>query len=170
MKSLLLVCLIASFNLAYAESPLLFPTTEAEIVQALTPQPIRQRKGFGGKGVKAIRKDNPKVGAFILFDFDSAIIKPESYPLLREFAHALQGGLADANIMIAGHTDHKGTANYNFRLSEHRAEAVKNFLVSAYQIEENRLTLKAYGENQPIDSNETEQGRKRNRRVEFIRQ
>ena len=170
MKSILFVCLIALFNLAYAEPPLSFPTTEAEIVQALTPQPVRQRKGFAAKGVSGIKQDNPKVGALILFEFDSASIQPASYPLLREFANALEGGLADADILITGHTDNMGAPDYNFWLSERRAKAVKSFLVSVYQIEDNRLSLKAYGESQPIESNETEQGRQQNRRVEFIRQ
>ena len=165
---------LSGFNPIYAETPLLFPTTEAEIIQALTPKPAsqRQRKGFNqdSKGLKAIQSDNPKIGALILFDFDSAVIKPESYPLLREFAKALQNsGLAEAHIRIAGHTDNVGSDAYNLNLSERRAQAVKNFLMSEYAIADARLTIQAFGESQAIETNETEAGRMMNRRVEFVR-
>jgi len=87
---------------------LVFPTTEAEIVQALSSSPF-QRKSMGpDKGLADIIDDNPKVGALIHFDFDSATIKEESYPLLREYAKALKGGLAETVLEIAGHTDNEG--------------------------------------------------------------
>jgi outer membrane protein OmpA-like peptidoglycan-associated protein len=54
-------------------------------------------------------------------------------------------------------------------LSQRRAEAIKEFLVSAYGIASDRLTIQAYGESQPIETNETESGRAMNRRVEFMR-
>jgi outer membrane protein OmpA-like peptidoglycan-associated protein len=168
----LMIFFLTGINVAYAQTTLLFPTTEAEIIQALTPKPDsqRQRKGFGAdsKGFAGIRYDNPKVGALIWFDFDSAVIKSESYSLLREFANALQS-LSDAQIVIVGHTDDSGTEAYNLNLSERRARSVKAFLVSAYDIAENRLTIKAFGESQPIETNVTESGRMKNRRVEFIR-
>ena len=175
MKQLTLIILfLTGINVTYAQTTLPFPTTEAEIVHALTPQADsqRQRKGFGteGKGVKAIRDDNPKVGALILFDFNSAQIKSESYSLLREFANALQGGLSDTQIIISGHTDNSGTEAYNLKLSKQRARAVRAFLISAYDIADNRLTIKAFGESQPIETNNTESGQMKNRRVEFIRE
>jgi outer membrane protein OmpA-like peptidoglycan-associated protein len=170
MKKIILLALIAGFNPVWAQSALLFPTTEAEIVKALTPKPVRENKGFGGdaKGVKGIRHDSSKVGALILFDFNSAAIKSTSYPLLREFANALQGGLSELHVEIRGHTDNIGGEVYNLDLSQRRAEAVKEFLVSVYGIASHRLTIQAYGESQPIESNDTESGRAMNRRVEFI--
>ncbi len=172
MKNLLLITLLISgLNVADAETTLPFPTTAADIVQALSPTSGRAKKGFNNsdKGVNAIKDDQPKVGALILFDFDSAIIKPESYPLLQEFASALQGGLANAELIIAGHTDNIGSEAYNFTLSKRRANSVKNFFVSIYNIADNRLTIQYHGESQPIESNDTETGRLHNRRVEFIR-
>jgi outer membrane protein OmpA-like peptidoglycan-associated protein len=146
-----------------------FPRTEEEIVKTL------QRKGIHRKGPKAVVDDyssllqeNPSARAFIHFDFDSAAIKPESYSLLQEYGKALQHGLKDAVLIIAGHTDSVGTETYNMKLSRHRAEAVKTFLVSHYQIDADRLLVQAYGENQPITSNTTKEGRSLNRRVEFI--
>jgi outer membrane protein OmpA-like peptidoglycan-associated protein len=171
MKKLLLTyLLLAGLNLAWADTPLQFPTTEADIIKALTPKPTRQKKGFNaGKGLKAIKADQPKIGALIQFDFDSAVIKPESYSLLREFSNALQNALSAAKIEINGHTDNIGSISYNLDLSKRRAQAVKQYLVSVYGIAEHRLTIKANGKTQPIESNDTEQGRALNRRVEFIR-
>ncbi|MCK5524141.1 MAG: OmpA family protein [Thiomargarita sp.] len=81
----------------------------------------------------------------------------------------MQSGLSDAQIVIVGHTDDSGTEAYNLNLSEQRARSVKAFLVSASDIAENRLTIKAFGESQPIETNVTESGRMKNSRVEFIR-
>ncbi|MDM8567944.1 OmpA family protein [Thiotrichales bacterium HSG1] len=160
---ILLSCITSS---AFAELP--FATNQAEFEKALAVPMERQRKGLG-KGIRAIRKDNPKVGALILFDFDSAIIKPESYPLLEEFAKALRGGLSETAIVINGHTDSDGTEVYNLGLSLQRAESVKEFLVTKYDIADKHLTIKAYGESKPIESNATKYGKMKNRRVEFER-
>ena len=72
-------------------------------------------------------------------------------------------------LVVAGHTDSVGTDEYNMGLSKRRAQAVKEFLVSAYQIDVNRLIVRWFGERQPFTSNDTEAGRAKNRRVEFIR-
>ena len=175
MKQLVLIAILTSgFNLVWADSSLQFPTTEEEFVQALqvkSSRSQRQAKGFGNnkpKGVKNLVKDNPKVGALIQFDFDSATIKPESDALLRQFALALQGAvLSNAKIQINGHTDSIGTEAYNLDLSKRRAQAVKDFLVLTCGIQANRLTIVAHGESQPLYPNDTEN--EKNRRVEFVR-
>jgi outer membrane protein OmpA-like peptidoglycan-associated protein len=69
-------------------------------------------------------------------------------------------------IEIGGHTDNVGADDYNLILSENRAEAVYNYLISQ-EISEERLSFKGYGESFPVDSNETEFGRANNRRTEF---
>jgi outer membrane protein OmpA-like peptidoglycan-associated protein len=69
-------------------------------------------------------------------------------------------------IEIGGHTDSKGTKEYNQRLSENRAKSVVNYLINN-GINEKRLKYKGYGESTPIDDNNTESGRINNRRVEF---
>jgi outer membrane protein OmpA-like peptidoglycan-associated protein len=111
----------------------------------------------------------PRVGALIHFDFDSAEIRPDSHPLLNEFGKALKGGLKDATIIIAGHTDNIGPKEYNKKLSEERAISVKNYLLAYHGIESKRLVINGLGETKPIASNDTEDGRLKNRRVEFIR-
>ena len=71
-----------------------------------------------------------------------------------------------ADLQVAGHTDSKGLAAYNERLSEERAMSVKQFLVDN-GIAADRLTVVGYGESKPIATNDTEEGREANRRVEF---
>jgi len=158
-KILTIAIFISSINVVWAENPpLQFPTTEADIVKVLTPPKTR---GLGSVVVKA--------GAPIHFAYDSAAILPDSYALLHEYANALKGDLADAIIEIAGHADSQGDELYNLALSKRRAQAVKDFLVNAYQVPARQLLIKAYGESKPIESNETERGRQLNRRVEFVR-
>jgi outer membrane protein OmpA-like peptidoglycan-associated protein len=72
----------------------------------------------------------------------------------------------DVNIEVAGHTDSKGSDAYNMKLSQQRAEAVRNFLISR-GVAADRLTAKGYGESQPVADNATEEGRFQNRRVEL---
>ena len=73
---------------------------------------------------------------------------------------------ASVAIEISGHTDNVGNDADNLTLSENRAKAIYNFLIDQ-GIEANRLSFKGYGEQQPIDTNDTEEGRANNRRSEF---
>lgn len=165
--------LLLALNInAYADTTLRFPTTADGFIQHLTPKApnSRQAKGLGdSKGIESVEEDQPKVGALILFDFDSANIKTESYALLNEFAKALKTGLKEAKFEIIGHTDNVGSKPYNLGLSIQRAQAVKDFLVKGLDIGAERLEITGYGETKPIDSNATETGRAQNRRVEFLR-
>jgi outer membrane protein OmpA-like peptidoglycan-associated protein len=155
---------------------LTFPTTTEEIIKELGIKPSGPAFQKGARGLGGIADDEqaiaaaPKVGALILFDFDSDGIKIESLPLLQEFGKALQNDhLKDAVLIVAGYTDSTGSDEYNLALSRRRAEAVKTFLISQYRLPENQLLVKFYGENKPLESNETTEGRAKNRRVEFIR-
>jgi outer membrane protein OmpA-like peptidoglycan-associated protein/tetratricopeptide (TPR) repeat protein len=101
----------------------------------------------------------------IFFDFDKASLRPDSKPELARVLNLLKDN-PGMKIEISGHTDNKGSAVYNQRLSEARAKSVTDFLISA-GIEKNRLTYIGYGFTKPIASNETEEGRQLNRRTEF---
>ncbi len=157
----------------YAADLFEFVTTESEITQRLSkpiPKPVLEPRGLtGGRGVGQI-VDDPKVGAIIQFDLDSAVIRQESFSLLQEFAKAFKNGLQNKKIVIAGHASSDGDDEYNYGLSYRRALAVQEFLLQQElpNDAERRLTVQAFGEKQPIDSNETEAGRVKNRRVEFI--
>ena len=102
----------------------------------------------------------------IYFDFDKATIKPESEPILDEVSDFLKAN-PNMKMEVQGHTDSKGTAAYNLKLSDRRAAAVKAYLVKDEAIKSDRLTTKGYGLTKPVASNDTEEGRAKNRRVEF---
>ncbi len=100
----------------------------------------------------------------ILFDFDKATLKDESKRNLEKLAVILTK-YPDTNILLEGHTDAKGSEEYNLELSRRRAQAVANYL-SSLGVNPMRFTIMGYGESQPVASNETEEGRRLNRRVE----
>jgi outer membrane protein OmpA-like peptidoglycan-associated protein len=129
------------------------------------------------KQAEELRKDLEgahveRVGEGILITFESGLVfDTESYSLrdetkgnLDELSQTLKK-YDDTNILIEGHTDNTGQDSYNQKLSENRADAVENYL-TANGIKDTRVTTKGYGEKQPLDSNESEAGRQKNRRVE----
>ena len=101
------------------------------------------------------------------FDFDKSAIRPEEFEVMDKNVAALKEW-GDVNVEVAGHTDSRGSERYNLGLSMRRAEAVRNYLVDK-GISAERLTVKAYGESQPVADNATEEGRFQNRRVELIK-
>lgn len=98
------------------------------------------------------------------FDFDKYALKPEGKAKLDDLVSKMSG-LAVEVIIAVGHTDSIGTVEYNQKLSERRANAVKTYLVSK-GVEKNRIYTEGRGEKQPIASNSTAEGRAKNRRVE----
>jgi outer membrane protein OmpA-like peptidoglycan-associated protein len=101
----------------------------------------------------------------ILFDFDSFELRYDARRDLDEVADILIR-YPETNIMVAGHTDSIGDSSYNQRLSEYRAQAVANYLISR-GVQAYRISSVGYGETRPITSNASEAGRQRNRRVEL---
>lgn len=101
------------------------------------------------------------------FDFDKAVIKPEYRDDIGQLGNVLKK-YPDLSITIEGHTDSVGDVAYNERLSQQRADAVKNYLVQEFGIDAARLSTKGYGERLPIASNTTKDGRQKNRRVEAV--
>jgi outer membrane protein OmpA-like peptidoglycan-associated protein len=102
----------------------------------------------------------------ILFDFDSAVVKPESYPLIDEIVDQMMS-LPRLKLEIQGHTDNVGTEEYNQALSEARAKAVYDELVKR-GVEPYRLRWRGFGMSMPVASNDTEEGRAKNRRTQFV--
>lgn len=102
----------------------------------------------------------------INFDFNSDVIRPVSEPVLKEIAQAM-ADRPDWKLTITGHTDNIGGHKYNLELSQRRADAVKKALVERYHIDPNRLSTSGDGDSAPIDTNDTLEGRARNRRVEL---
>jgi outer membrane protein OmpA-like peptidoglycan-associated protein len=101
----------------------------------------------------------------IFFETDSSTLKPESKPQLDEMFTFLKNNPGWI-VEIGGHTDNKGSQNYNMQLSEKRAAAVVKYLVEK-GTEAKRLRSKGYGFSKPVADNSTEEGRTLNRRTEF---
>lgn len=105
----------------------------------------------------------------ITFDTDSASIKPESDQALGEIAKLLQGD-PSLKVFVVGHTDGTGSIDHNLKLSQDRAQAVVQVLVSGHGIAPSRLRSYGCGPYAPVDSNDNEEGRAKNRRVELVKQ
>ncbi len=102
----------------------------------------------------------------LLFFTGTAKLKPESMGALLDVSKILKD--ATAPVKIIGHTDSDGDDAANLKLSQQRANAVKDILVSQYNIDESKLTTEGRGETQPIADNKSAEGKAQNRRVEFI--
>ncbi len=100
------------------------------------------------------------------FDFDKATIRPDAARILDEAAETLKAEL-EVEVLIVGHTDSVGSEAYNLRLSQRRAQAVRDYLVRK-GISASRLRVKGVGESEPVASNDTAEGRAQNRRVELL--
>ena len=117
---------------------------------------------------KKMLEQNKWVTHGILFDVNSANIKPESYGTLKEMANVLKEN-PDLNVKIIGHTDADGSDAANLELSKKRAASVKVALAKEFNIDESRMETGGKGESEPIDKNDTQAGKANNRRVEFIK-
>lgn len=104
----------------------------------------------------------------ILFDVNSANIKPESYGALKDIANVLNQN-STVRVKIIGHTDSDGEPSRNIVLSKLRAESVKSFLQSEFQIDATRMETDGLGAANPIGDNKTSEGKAQNRRVEFVK-
>lgn len=137
--------------------------SEDDIITALTPIKMRGLKARG------LQPSLATIALTVNFGFDSAQLLPETIPNLSSLGRALQSPqLAPYRIRIEGHTDSIGSPPYNQELSQRRAQAVKAYLVQHFDITPDNLVTTGRGELEPIDSNETPQGRLHNRRAEFV--
>ena len=101
----------------------------------------------------------------ILFDFDSSRLRAEAKANLDELAATLADRSDDYELLVAGHTDSRGTDEYNQGLSERRAESAANYLITQ-GIPPSNIRTVGLGETEPVATNETDAGRQANRRVE----
>ena len=103
----------------------------------------------------------------VFFEVAKDIIRPVSYGILNQVARLLKQRPDIKLVQVEGHTDSQGSSAYNLDLSQRRAQAVLDYLVKA-GVAKDRMVARGFGEEVPIESNETEEGRARNRRVEFV--
>ena len=123
------------------------------------------------KNIDILNSEAPKEMTVVLderalnFDFDKSNVKPQYYELLNNLKEFIEQN--NYEVTIVGHTDSVGSNQYNIGLSRRRAESVKAKLLE-FGLAENRIVgIEAMGEEQPIATNETNEGRAQNRRVEF---
>ncbi|QTF94298.1 OmpA family protein [Halomonas sp. BM-2019] len=126
------------------------------------------RESTRGTGIEVDRRGDDIVlnmPSSVTFGFDSSELTNSARSALNDVASILSQ-YTDTRVNIAGHTDSTGNADYNQRLSERRAESVGNYLAQS-GVARNRLQMRGYGQNQPVASNASEEGRAQNRRVEI---
>ncbi|HEX5060611.1 MAG TPA: OmpA family protein [Kofleriaceae bacterium] len=123
--------------------------------------------GCPDRGRVVVTDTSIEILDMIYFEYDKAIIKKESYPILDAVAATLQGNPSISLIEIQGHTDERGNDAYNLDLSDRRAKAVKDYLVGK-GVDEKRLTSQGYGETQPLIRESNEKAWAKNRRVAFL--
>ena len=124
----------------------------------------------GGEFIADIFLEPIEVGTTVVlkniyFDFDKTTLKPESFIELDKVVKFLNDN-PTLQIEISGHTDSKGSDSYNKDLSQGRAESVVSYLTE-HGIDGFRMVPKGYGEEKPVATNDTDEGRAENRRVEF---
>jgi len=131
-------------------------------------QEAELRRELEGTGVRVVRQGDDiqlVLPGNITFRTNEYSIKSNFYPVLNSVAKVLYK-YKDTDLDIIGYTDSQGTAEYNFRLSENRANSVKYYLANQ-QVDPARLKAFGEGENNPIASNMNANGRQQNRRVEL---
>ena len=98
---------------------------------------------------------------------DRATIKPESDSLMQEIINVIKENPHIKKLAIEGHTSSEGSDKYNLKLSDKRAKAVMDYLVKKGELAKEMFTAKGFGEGKPIAEESTEEGKEKNRRVEF---
>ena len=143
--------------------------TPEEVIVGLTPPEPQVRTRGLRPTTRGLQPGLATIAVTVHFAFDSSEILPQAEVNLRSLGQALQSPqLAPYQIRIEGHTDSTGPAAYNVELSHRRADSVKQYLVEYFNIEADRLLTDGSGEDEPIASNATREGRQKNRRAEFI--
>jgi outer membrane protein OmpA-like peptidoglycan-associated protein len=143
--------------------PVVCPVPEPVVVVAPPPPPPPPAVVY--KYV-TITKDKLELKEKLFFHIDRAEVKPTSYSILDEVVTVLNDN-PTINLRIEGHTDSSGNAGHNKKLSERRARSVAAYLASK-GIAKQRLTAKGFGPDAPLETNDSADGRERNRRVEFV--
>jgi OOP family OmpA-OmpF porin len=141
------------------------PAEPAKPAPPAPPAPPPAKPAEPAKPAPQSVRESVVIQADALFDFDKSVLRPDGKKAIDDALAKIQG--TDLEMVIAtGHTDSIGTDQYNQRLSERRAEAVKQYLVSK-GIPASKVTTIGKGETQPVATNKTKEGRQKNRRVDI---
>lgn len=121
-------------------------------------------KGFKAPEIRKMERENFKFQP-IYFDYDKDVIRPEFYAFLSSMIKVVEGH-TDLRVKVTGHTDADGSDAYNDDLSKRRAESIIKFFTDR-GLSRDRLEFDFKGEKQPVDNNDTPEGKQHNRRVDF---
>jgi outer membrane protein OmpA-like peptidoglycan-associated protein len=171
---LLLIALVAGASSFPAHAPAAEAPTKDAIICALDPncakpkQPQQLMRGWRGVTKQGAQPEEPlSINLYVNFPYNSADLTSDARITLDGLGSALgDPRLKDFSFVIAGHTDAKGGVDFNQKLSERRAEAVRNYMVSQFGIATGRVSAKGYGKSQLLDPEHPEDGV--NRRVQVI--
>lgn len=135
----------------------------------LSKNMVKKYIEIGGKDLTLIPAESGQKLTLnnIFFQFGKTNLQEESFPELKRLIDFLETN-SGMQIEISGHTDSIGSDEINNKLSQGRADVVKNYLVGQGKIPTTRIVAKGYGKTRPIASNDTEEGQQANRRVEFL--
>lgn len=150
-------------------------TKEEDLTQLMEQQRLRREKftrvekTFTSEEAQILREgDRVIIRLYALtFPVGRATIEPQYFGLLSKVIKAIRE-YPEYHIMVEGHTDSRGSDEVNMKLSTERADAVREYLVASGNIEPVRIQAMAFGESNPIASNDTEVGRRKNRRITFV--
>jgi outer membrane protein OmpA-like peptidoglycan-associated protein len=161
-SALVAACLVA------CSGTMAFSDTSSLVVVGDPPAPPPEPKveAPAPKRVE-VTQDKIVITEKIQFDYNKATIKPESHGLLDEIVSVIKENPHIKKLSIEGHTDADGSYNYNLKLSDDRSQAVMKYLTD-HGIEPARLDSRGFGEAKAIAPNDTEEGKEKNRRVEFL--
>ena len=146
------------------------------IIMMMAVVPVAQAERAGGLPDLVVDKsinDCPKCPTLVTiilnveFDTDRAVVKDKYRGEVKKVADFMKT-YPNTTAVIEGHTDNVFTAEYNQKLSQDRADSVRQYLISNFGIKASRLTSVGYGLTRPITSNNTEEGRQKNRRVQAV--
>jgi outer membrane protein OmpA-like peptidoglycan-associated protein len=115
-----------------------------------------------------------ELAADVLFDFDKADIRPQAKEQLHQAAELIREHAKKSTVLIEGHTDGKGADDYNQKLSDRRAQSVRDYFVKVEKLSGVKFCTKGYGKTKPVapnakpDGSDDPEGRQKNRRVEIV--
>jgi len=173
-RLLAVTALVATSTALAGCAPIAFQGTTAMVITGNPPapppppepEPVATPVKVVPKRVE-VRGDKVVINEKVQFEQGKAIIRDVSFDLLNEVAKVINDNPNLKKIRVEGHASAEGSASTNLKLSKRRAKAVMEYLVSKGSVAAERLESEGYGITKPLDTNDTEEGREKNRRVEF---
>lgn len=145
------------------------PVVVAEPAPAPMPAPVPPPKPAPVPPRKPapVMKEKVTISLNVEFDTDKAMVKDKYYDEIKKVSNFMKE-FPDTNVTVEGHTDEIGSQEYNQALSESRAKSVRQYMIDKFGMDGSRISAVGYGEELPVATNDTEEGRQKNRRVDAV--